>query len=50
MKWCIGIIVKDALEEKPEAIKILRSSLKIMKITLISGGRDGEERTNARVM
>lgn len=48
-KWCIVIIENDALEEKPKTIKTLKSSLK-RKITLVSGGGNGEERTNSRVM
>lgn len=36
--------------EKPEAIKIFKSSLKMMKGTLISGGGNAEEGTSSRVI
>lgn len=40
----------DWKREKPEAVKVLKSSPEMMKVTLIRGGRKGKERINSRAM
>ena len=40
----------DWKREKPEAVKVLKSSPEMKRVTLISGGRKGEGRINSRVI